>query len=369
MNVLILPRCKTQFIGPGLKSTEEYAQRDHFFSAYLKHFKATGWNCTLYGTDSFILPANFAYRWPKPYDLIRKAMRKTGMHRIDRYFYTRALAKRIYRLKVDLLYTEVNFNLDTELLEKLCPNLTMCQWFGILPDLLGKDDVRIVNGYHLKLCPVVYDDWLRECGVDPSTFYYASCGAVDTDLIYHELDEHYAHDLCFIGGLGAVHSNRLELLESLAQEFDSFAFYGYGEEHIPEGYRLKERFKGWVDHEKLRKVFSSSKVAINISSINYDRIVQGYNIRTLEIPACNGAVQICSHHPNIDEFFEEGKEIITFKDSADLIKKVKYYLTQDKERKEIVARAYEKCLGHSYDQKIPQILAALEEQVLTRSAL
>ena len=369
MNVLILPRCKSQFIDRGTRLVEDYIQYDHLFQAYWKHFKAAGWHCSLFGSDSFFFPARFAYRSPKLYDFLRKAMRKTGLYKIDRYLYTHSLARRVNSLGIDLIFTEVNFNVDSELLAKLCPKLTLTQWFGILPDLLSPDDIRIVNGYHLNLCPVDYDAWLQEKGIDPSTFFYASCGAVDTDLIYHEEDTDYAHDICFVGGLGPVHSNRLELLEAVAQRFDSFAFYGYGEEHIPDGYLLKQRFKGWADHTELRKIFSSCKVAINISSINYDRIVRGYNIRTLEIPACNGALQICNEHPNLNEFFEEGKEIITYTDIPDLLDKASYYLSDESKRASIVTKAYERCLAHSYTAKMPSILAAIEASRINRVSL
>ena len=58
------------------------------------------------------------------------------------------------------------------------------------------------------------------------------------------------------------------------------------------------------------------------------------------------------------EYFEVGKEIITFKDEKDFLEKAHYYLTHDMERQEIALNARTRVLkDHSYSNRLRELLS------------
>ena len=50
--------------------------------------------------------------------------------------------------------------------------------------------------------------------------------------------------------------------------------------------------------------------------------------------------------PAFSELFEEGKEIVSFSNYEDLLKKVNYYLKNDAEREKIAEATYNKILNN-----------------------
>ena len=360
MKILILTKCKDIIIRKDTRSVEDYVKDDLFFLGMKSAFEKKGHDVVLFGSDSYFLPSEVAYRFRFFYKAYWKISRKLGFFKFDRKCLSKKIAKKIKAEGIDVVFTEANYNIDPRLIKSICPNVKVTQWFGILPDQLNADQVDIVNKYDHHFCPVTYDDWLSECGIDSSKFVYMSSGCLSTEEVYHEVDKDHSYDVCFVGGVGDVHKNRIEILEYIATHVPSFAFYGYGEKHIPEGYALRNKFKGWVDHKIMRKIFSSSKIAINISTVNYDKITKGFNIRLIEIPACKGALQICSYHKNLQEFYTEDEEIATFHSKEELLEKIRFFLRHEPLRKQMVEMGYEKALKHSYDNKIDRIISVIE---------
>ncbi|PIR26825.1 MAG: hypothetical protein COV41_00565, partial [Candidatus Brennerbacteria bacterium CG11_big_fil_rev_8_21_14_0_20_43_10] len=59
---------------------------------------------------------------------------------------------------------------------------------------------------------------------------------------------------------------------------------------------------------------------------------------------------------NLRDYYVDGKEIVIFKDTADMIEKIKYYLAHDKEREAIAQAGYERTIReHTYEQRFREI--------------
>jgi len=360
MKILFLTRCKEMFVRKDTRSIEDYVQKDLFFRGMRDALAQKGHAVELIGSDSYFFNSQRAYRFRFLYKVFWKISRRTGFFKYDRKRFSKHIAQVINANGIEVLFTEANYNIDPDIIRSLSPKVKITQWFGILPDQLNADQVGIVNKYDHHFCPVAYDDWLEEYGIDSSKFVYMSSGCLSTDEIYFEQDDNHSYDVCFVGGVGGIHENRIEILEHIATHIPSFAYYGYGEKNIPDGYALKNKFKGWVDHNTMRKIFSSSKIAINISTVNYDKITKGFNIRLIEIPGCKGALQICSYHKNLEEFFKEDEEIVLFNSKEELLEKIRFILRHEPVRKQIVDQAYEKAMDHSYENKIGRIISVME---------
>jgi spore maturation protein CgeB len=80
-------------------------------------------------------------------------------------------------------------------------------------------------------------------------------------------------------------------------------------------------------------------------------------MRTFEVPAC-GAFMLAERTPEHQEYFREGEEVGYFSSPAELVEKVRYYLTHDNERQCMAEAAYRKVTSgnHTYAHRLQQIL-------------
>ncbi len=74
------------------------------------------------------------------------------------------------------------------------------------------------------------------------------------------------------------------------------------------------------------------------------------------IPKCP-QLQIVDDPPGISEWFTIGEHLVTYRDSADLQEKARYYLARDAERQRIAAAARAHALAH---HRVEQRLARVE---------
>lgn len=91
---------------------------------------------------------------------------------------------------------------------------------------------------------------------------------------------------------------------------------------------------GTVDyHTQMPLVFAGSRINLNISLRS---IHSGIPLRVLDIMACGGFV-LSNWQPEIEEYFVDGVEIVTFDSLEDCIEKIAYYLIHEEERKHVAA--------------------------------
>jgi spore maturation protein CgeB len=115
--------------------------------------------------------------------------------------------------------------------------------------------------------------------------------------------------------------------------------------------------------EEYVKIFNATDININLHSSNERDDVDPYgdfiNPRTFELAAC-AAFQLCDERSLLSELFEPGKEIVTFRDKADLREKIDYYLSRPEERRVIAERARQRVLrDHTYEGRIKQMLSII----------
>lgn len=77
--------------------------------------------------------------------------------------------------------------------------------------------------------------------------------------------------------------------------------------------------------------------------------------RHFEVPAC-GTFEITQDADDMRDYYILGKEIVTYEDNADLVKKIRYYLAHDAEREAIALRGYERTVrDHSTERRFEDI--------------
>lgn len=97
--------------------------------------------------------------------------------------------------------------------------------------------------------------------------------------------------------------------------------------------------KGTVDYlAEMPLVFHNSKINLNITSRT---IESGVPQRVFDILACGGFC-LTNYQPEIADLFEDGKELVMYTDTKDLLQKVEYYLNCEEERLQIAQAGQEK---------------------------
>lgn len=124
------------------------------------------------------------------------------------------------------------------------------------------------------------------------------------------------------------------------------------------GARYLNRLRIVVPPEEENRLYSSAKICVNFHEREDDGSQPHYivNQRAFKIPACGG-FQICDHVPALTKYFAED-EIVVARDPDDWFRKVDYYLTHERQRREIQSRGAQRALrDHTYHNRLRAVLA------------
>lgn len=111
---------------------------------------------------------------------------------------------------------------------------------------------------------------------------------------------------------------------------------------------------GPIDYYNVMPIaFKSSKINLNISLRS---IRSGMPLRVFDILGC-GAFLLSNYQADFFDYFTPGEDYDYYEDDNDLLNKIEYYLSHDKERQAIAANAYEKIKAeHTYTDRIKTML-------------
>lgn len=206
----------------------------------------------------------------------------------------------------------------------------------ILEDMrkLGAKDIRFVNNSY------------------ESTFHYPR---TLTSEDYKEIGGD-------IGFVGAWEKERCESILYLAQHGLNVRVWGGGKWLKYKGMypNLTIEDKGLYS-ENYSKSFQAFKISLCfLRKMNFDL----QTTRTVEIPACGGFMMAerTSEH---QAMFEEGKEAAFFSTNEELLEKCKYYLSHEKERKQIATAGLKRCQtsGYSNEDTIRNVINNILKEI------
>lgn len=191
------------------------------------------------------------------------------------------------------------------------------------------------------------------------------------------------YDVSFIG---QPHSDRRKVVDKIKKA----------------GINIKCRGNGWeagrVSQDEMIKIFSQSKINLNLTkssgNINFKALASIFlkkelnktlkfvnpkywfgnfqsilakkreqiKGRNFEIPGSGGFL-LTSNADNLTDYYEDGKEIVIYKDIDDMIEKIKYYLKHNEEREAIAQAGYERTLReHTYEKRFNNIFKIIQHE-------
>ncbi len=155
--------------------------------------------------------------------------------------------------------------------------------------------------------------------------------------------EYYGSDVAFIG---AWDKEREEWLNHLL-DYD-LKIWGKGSQWRNASPKIRDKWQGQaVFGEEFSKVCNASKIVLDFLR---KQMIPAHSMKTFEIPACKGFL-MCNRGDEVNDFFEEGKEVVTFANAQEMIKKINYYLKHEEERKKIAQGGHEKLISSDFAYK------------------
>jgi spore maturation protein CgeB len=112
-----------------------------------------------------------------------------------------------------------------------------------------------------------------------------------------------------------------------------------------------------ISGPEMVKAFNASKIVLNVhADSDLDNKV---NTRTFEATGCRSFL-LTDRGYGMDEYFKIGQEVVCYDDERNLVELAKYYLSADKERKEISARGQERAYSnHTYTSRLSEMLRTI----------
>jgi len=130
------------------------------------------------------------------------------------------------------------------------------------------------------------------------------------------------YDVCFVG---ANYGIRAKIIKAIEKSGVHVECYGSGWPN------------GRIPTEEVPELFARSKIVLGVGTIGYCKDFYALKMRDFD-GAMSGSFYLTHHNPDLEDLFEIGKEIETYRNIEECVKKVHYYLEHPDER-EAIAKA------------------------------
>lgn len=165
------------------------------------------------------------------------------------------------------------------------------------------------------------------------------------------------NDVLFIG---SADMRRIFLLEYLID----YKLCVYGSKWQRNKDLMSEPLKQTINYQalwgsELHSLLHQSKIILNITRSSFYGVETGLNLRIFETLAAGGFL-LTDYCEELNELFNIGQHIETYKDAAEMQDKVDYYLRHEEQRKKIAAQGYEHFMkNYTWKSRIEELLSKI----------
>lgn len=177
------------------------------------------------------------------------------------------------------------------------------------------------------------------CKVRPELINFPDSMKVDTKAV---IAQH-------IISVKVAEQERLRYLKALSEHFNIDLYTGSDTYSMP---LIHNRGFAKTNTE-MPIIFHQSKINLNLTAKS---IRSGLSLRIFDVLGCEGFL-ITNYQAELPEHFNIGEDLEAYTSLDDLMGKCEYYLSHDKERREIAHNGFEKVKKyHTYDIRLTQML-------------
>lgn len=177
------------------------------------------------------------------------------------------------------------------------------------------------------------------CKVRPELINFPDSMKVDTKAV---IAQH-------IISVKVAEQERLRYLKALSEHFNVDLYTGSDTYSMP-----LIHTRGFAKtNTEMPIIFHQSKINLNLTAKS---IRSGLSLRIFDVLGCEGFL-ITNYQAELPEHFNIGEDLEAYTSLDDLMGKCEYYLSHDKERREIAHNGFEKVKKyHTYDIRLTQML-------------
>jgi spore maturation protein CgeB len=157
--------------------------------------------------------------------------------------------------------------------------------------------------------------------------------------------------------LGREHSwqERIDVIQQLEERF-CVAVYGNEEWQAQTG-----SYVGHADHfTEMPRIFQRSKINLNIIR---SFVESGLPMRVFDVLSCGGFL-VTNDKEDLHRLFTDGKDLVIYRDTRDLIEICGYYLEHDEERRAIAQQGRATLAqNHTFMQRMSDMLSTVQSEL------
>lgn len=159
--------------------------------------------------------------------------------------------------------------------------------------------------------------------------------------MYRPIDCRREIEVSFVG---QPHGNRPQIVQRLLSLGINLQVFGYGWQGA----------RRLPFHEMVR-VFSRSRINLNLSNASVDDTHQQIKGRNFEVPG-TGNFLLTGPADNLEEYYTDRKEVAVFRSPEEMVDMIRYHSTHDSERDAIAAAGYRRTLEeHTWERRWSEI--------------
>ena len=118
---------------------------------------------------------------------------------------------------------------------------------------------------------------------------------------------------------------------------------------------------GYIPFEQMLEIFRTSKINLNFSKTVPDHGPRQIKGRVFQVCMAGGFL-LTEYAPEIEGYFEVGKEIVCFDSPRELVENVRYYLTHEAERRAIARAGWERAKWeYSSSRMVERVFEEIED--------
>jgi len=207
---------------------------------------------------------------------------------------------------------------------------------------------------HFDACATTYSDKVAKYHHDGYNRVLQSQWAADASRIQAPMPaSECEYDVSFVG---ARYGNRSKFVQALTATGIKVDCFGHGWPSGP------------IAGEEIAPIFKRSKISLNFSGSG--KWIERYlpnrrqiKARVFEVPGAGGFL-LSEWAPGMEQLFDLGEEMDVFRTEADLIEKVKFYLSNPESRDRCAHAGYQRTANeHTYDLRMRSLVEfAIEQQ-------
>ena len=154
--------------------------------------------------------------------------------------------------------------------------------------------------------------------------------------------------------------DRVQLLEYLCRHID-FDLYGGRTRYLPEDSPLRRKSRGEAFGLDMYRLYSRYKIALHTHGVFAGDFVGAK--RLFEVTGV-GTMLLTDAKKDLGDFFEVGKEVVSYTDPADCLDKLRYYLTHEDECAKIAEAGQRRTLqDHTFKIRIKKLTDILKREL------